>query len=563
MDPIFTEEQLNRMSREDMLSLVKIMQDHYQKQGVALQKQKDTLQKQETRIQLLEEKTKELEFLNAMLSDRLTLAQRKRFGASSEKYADGYTQMNLFNEAEQEADPNAPEPDLEEVHPSSYKRKKRSGKKEEDLSSFETTEVIEYKLTGSDRYCPDCNTKYKVVTKETVKRLKFIPARFEVVEEVTFVYSCPKCGAMKRPEKTAPLLKGSVATPSLVAGIINAKYVNGMPLARQEREFARYDLDLSTKTMANWIIQCADRYLQPLYDLMKEELLRSKYLHGDETRIQVIDEPDQKGSTQNWMWVYLTDESSGSPQMVLFQYERTRAGYHPKEFLGNLFEGYFTCDGYQAYHSLPDGITVTGCMAHARRRFDEALTVLKKDFTKEQLKETTAYQAMARIGILYKIEEMIREKSPEERYEERQKQAKPLLEAFFEWLHTLEDSVDRSSLIGEAVLYTLNQEVYLKRYLEDGHLSIDNLAAERSLKNFATGRRNWLFAKSIHGAQASATVYSITETAMLNGLKPYHYLTYVLEKMKDLGPFPEKEAILELLPWSTSLPADCHSNLKK
>ena len=563
MDPIFTEEQLNRMSSKDMRSLLKIMMQHQQKQEETLQKQEETLQKQETRIQLLEEQKKELEFLNAMLSDRLTLAQKKRFGASSEKYAEGYTQMNLFNEAEQEADPNASEPDLEEVHPSPYRRKKRRGKKEEDLSSFETTKVIEYKLTGTDGYCPDCNTKYKVVTKETVKRLKFIPARFEVVEEVTFVYSCPKCGAMKRPEKTAPLLKGSVATPSLVAGIMNAKYVNGMPLARQEREFARYDLDLSTKTMANWIIQCADRYLQPLYDLMKEELLRSKYLHGDETRIQVIDEPDQKGSTQNWMWVYLTDESSGSPQMVLFQYERTRAGYHPKEFLGNLFEGYFTCDGYQAYHSLPDGITVTGCMAHARRRFDEALTVLKKDFTKEQLKETTAYQAMARIGILYKIEEMIREKSPEERYEERQKQAKPLLEAFFEWLHTLEDSVDRSSLIGEAVLYTLNQEVYLKRYLEDGHLSIDNLAAERSLKNFATGRRNWLFAKSIHGAQASATVYSITETAMLNGLKPYHYLTYVLEKMKDLGPFPEKEAILELLPWSTSLPADCHSNLKK
>ena len=208
-------------------------------------------------------------------------------------------------------------------------------------------------------------------------------------------------------------------------------------------------------------------------------------------------------------------------------------------------------------------ITVTGCMAHARRRFDEALTVLKKDFTKEQLKETTAYQAMERIGMLYKIEEMIRDKSPEERYEERQKQAKPLLEAFFEWLHTLEDSVDRSSLIGEAVLYTLNQEVYLKRYLEDGHLSIDNLAAERALKNFAIGRRNWLFAKSIRGAQASATVYSVTETAMLNGLKPYNYLTYVMERMKEFGPFPEKEAMRELLPWSNSLPADCHSKLKK
>src|SRR5699024_2603625 len=127
----------------------------------------------------------------------------------------------------------------------------------------------------------------------------------------------------------------------------------------------------------------------------------------------------------------------------------------------------------------------------------EALTALKKNFTKEHLKETTAYQALERISMFYKNDRIISDKSPEERYEERQKQARPLLEAFFEWLHTLEDSLDRSSLIGEAILYTLNQEVYLKRYLEDGHLSIDNLAAERSLKNFATGRRNWLFAKSI------------------------------------------------------------------
>lgn len=185
MDPLFTEEQLNKMSREYIISL-KTMQEHYQKQ--------------ETKIQIPEEKTKELEFLNAMLSDRLTLAQRKQFDPSSEKYADGYTQLNLFNEAEQEAEPDAPEPEMEEIHPSSYKRKKRSGKKEEDLSAFETTEVIEYKLTGADRNCPDCNTKYKVVTKETVKRLKFVPARFEVEEEVTYVYSCPKCGAMKRRE---------------------------------------------------------------------------------------------------------------------------------------------------------------------------------------------------------------------------------------------------------------------------------------------------------------------------------------------------------------------------
>lgn len=534
------------MSKENIITLIQAMQV-YQK-------------KQETEIQLLKEKTKELEFMNALLSDRLALAQRKQFGSSSEKYAEGYEQMDLFNEAEQEADPNAAEPEMEEIHPKSYKRKKPTGKKEEDLSAFETTEVIKHKLEGNDRFCPECGTKYKVVTTETVKYLKFIPARFEVVEETTYVYACPKCGMMKRPQKDPSLLKGSVATPSLVAGIMNAKYVNGMPLARQEREFARYNLNLSTKTMANWIILCAKRHLQPIYDLMREEFLRSRYIHCDETRLQVIDEPEQKGTTQNWMWVYLTDEYSGSPRMVLFQYERTRGGYHPVEFLGDEFRGYLTCDGYQAYHGLPEQITVTGCMAHARRRFDEALTPLKKGFTKEQLKETTAYQAMARIGMLYKIEELIRNQSPEERYAERQKQSKPLLEAFFGWLYTLEGSVNRSSKIGEAVLYALNQEKYLKAYLEDGHLSIDNSAAERAIKNFAIGRRNWLFSKSIKGAEASATVYSITETALLNGLKPYDYVAYILERMKDLGPFPSKEDLQQLLPWSESIPESCRTN---
>ena len=336
-----------------------------------------------------------------------------------------------------------------------------------------------------------------------------------------------------------------------------------MPLARQEREFARYGLNLSTKTMADWIILCAERYLQPVYDLMKEEFLRSRYIHCDETRIQVIDEPEQKGSTQNWMWVYLTDEYSRSPRMVLFQYERIRGGYHPVEFLGEEFHGYLTCDGYQACHNLPECITVTGCMTHARRRFDEALTPLKKDFTKEQLKETTAYQAMERIGMLYKIEDLIRNKTPEEKYIERQKQSKPLLDAFFEWLHSLGDAVDRPSKIGDAVLYTINQEQYLRRYLEDGHLSIDNNAAERAIKNFAVGRRNWLFSKSIKGAEARATVYSITETAILNGLKPYDYLSYILEQMKDLNPFPSKEELLPLLPWSESIPENCRTKTLK
>lgn len=213
---------------------------------------KDQAAKKDTEIQLLKDKQKELEFMNALLSDRLALSRRKQFGSSSEKYAEGYEQMNLFNEAEADAEPE--EASFEEIQPLPYKRKKRTRKKEEDLSGFKVTETLEYKLTEEDRYCPDCGKKYKVVTKETVKRLKLVPAKFEVVEEVTYVYSCPECGSMKRPEKIQPLISGgSIATPSLVAGIMNARYVNGMPLARQEREFARYGPNLSTKTMANWI----------------------------------------------------------------------------------------------------------------------------------------------------------------------------------------------------------------------------------------------------------------------------------------------------------------------
>ena len=552
-EPVFTEEQLNKMSREDLSKVILLMQ----KQQEKMEEKVSELTKKQ---QLLEEKNHELEFLNALLSDRLSIAQRKRFGSSSEKYADGYEQLYLFNEAEAAADPGAEEPSMEEIHPRPYKRKKQKGKKEQELSAYPVTETIHYTLTGEEGNCPECGTPMKEVTAEVTKTLKFVPAHFEVLEEIVHVYSCPKCAAMKRAIKPVPFLKGSIATPSLVAGIMNAKYVNGMPLARQEREFARYDLNLSTKTMANWIILTSQRYLQPLYDRMKEVFLQSHYAHCDETRIQVLDEPDQKSETKNWMWVYLLDGNSDGPHMVLFTYERTRGGYHPKEFLRG-FRGYLTTDGYQSYHNLPEEIVVTGCMAHSRRRFEECLGILKKQIPKEQLKKTTAYQAMERIAMLYKIEELIKDEPPEKKYEARQTQAKPLIDAYFAWLHTLENDVDRSSKIGDAILYTLNREQYLRRYLEDGHLSIDNNECERAIKNFAIGRRNWLFSKSIRGAEASAVVYSITETAILNGLRPYNYLTYALEKITQTPEFGDTSYLDDLLPWSTALPEDLKTKI--
>ena len=235
---------------------------------------------------------------------------------------------------------------------------------------------------------------WKQLPDEVYKRVRVQPAVYTVEEHQVAVYAGKDNQTIVKADRPKELLRNSILTPSLAASIMNAKYVNGMPLARQEREFARYNLNLSTKTMANWIIGCANRYLKPLYDRMKEEFLKSRYIHCDETRIQVIGEPDQKGTTQNWMWVYLTDEYSESPRMALFDYERTRAGYHPVKFLDGRFHGYLTCDGYQAYHGLDDSITVTGCFTHARRRFDAALTALKKDFTREQLKQVRLEDAL-------------------------------------------------------------------------------------------------------------------------------------------------------------------------
>lgn len=301
-EPIFTDGQLHKMGKENLARVILLMQ----KQQIPMQQQQGRLEGKVSDLQkrqnLLGGKNKELEFINALLSGRLSIAQRKRFGSSSEKYPGGYGQLELFNEAEEAANPDAAGSVMEEVCPKPYKRKKQKGKKGQDLSAYPVTETIHYTLEGEDGACPECGAPMKEVTTEATKTLKFVPAHFEVVEEAAHVYSCPKCSAMERAQKPVPFLKGSIATPSLVAGIMNAKYANGMPLARQGREYKRYDLNLGTKAMANCAIMCAQRFLEPLYNRMKGVFLKGHYAHCDETRIQVLDEPGQKAETQNWMW---------------------------------------------------------------------------------------------------------------------------------------------------------------------------------------------------------------------------------------------------------------------
>ena len=552
MDPFFTEEQLNNMSRENMMEVMRIMQNQ--------------VRKKETEVQLLKDKQKELEFMNAMLSDRLALAQRRRFGSSSEKYADGYEQMDLFNEAEANADTDAAEIEEEIVIPS-HKRKKRTGKKEEDLSNFEVTETIEYKLTGEDRYCPDCGTKYKVVTKEVVKRLKFIPSTFEVEEEVTYVYSCPKCGAMIRPDREFPLIKGSIATPSLEAAIINAKYVNSNPLDRISRDFQANGLNLSKQTMSNWMVWTAERYLSPMCDFMRKRQLEAHVNQSDETPVDVIHDGRPAGS-KSYMWVHITGELSPVPPIIIYEYQKTRHSDHPKAYYKD-FDGILMTDGLEQYHKLErdlDGVKNANCMAHARRHFANAIKAIGKS-NPEAVEASVAYKALVRIGAIYDLEGALKELTPEERLKERQASIKPLVEEFFAWLRKIQ--ADRSVLpkseTAKGINYCLNQEAYLKVFLSDGEVPIDNLASERALRTFTIGRKNWMTINTVRGADASAIIYSVTETARANGLNVYYYMKHLLTELTRVvradGSIDEKD-LKPLMPWSKDLPAECYKRRK-
>ena len=252
------------------------------------------------------------------------------------------------------------------------------------------------------------------------------------------------------------------------------------------------------------------------------------------------------------MWVYRTGELCNTPPVILYIYEQTRGGYHPRNFLGDS-TGYLTTDGYQAYHSLEDKFTVTGCMSHCRRKFIECLKVLPE----KQHKVTIAFEAKKRIAMLYQIEDILKDRSPKERYEERLHQSKPILDAFFEWLEPMKSQSDSNSLIGKAIRYALNQRKYLEGYLLDGNIPIDNNASERAVKPFVMHRKAWLFCNTPNGADASGIIYSIVETAKANGLHPYNYLTHLLENIPKHMSDTNLNFLQELLPWSASLPDKC------
>lgn len=464
------------------------------------------------------------------LEEQFRLAQQQRFGASSEGHP---AQGDLFNEAEAELDVAL---EASETIVTTVKKKPVRKKLPSDLPR----ETIIHDI--DDKTCTCCGNNLHQMGEERSEKLEFIPAQVKVIEHVRLKYSCRTCekqGTSTKiqlaPIPASPIPKG-IATATLLSQIITSKYQYALPLYRQESLFKQYGIELSRKTMADWMIKSGDLFA-PLYDRLQEVLLQQQVIQADETTLKVIKEDKIK----SYMWLYCTGTDSPNntttPNIVLYDYQSGRAGQCAVDYLQG-FTGYLQVDGYAGYEKT--SAILVGCWAHARRKFIEAQTAQPKGKTGK------ADIALSMIQKLYRLEISLKDKSADDKYQQRQEKAKPLLEQFHQWLEKA--NVPPKTALGAAITYCKNQWYKLIRYIEYGNLSIDNNRAERAIKPFVIGRKNWLFSKTANGANASAILYSIIETARANGLTPFDYVTHCLEQLSD-----QNADIETLLPWNVKL----------
>lgn len=503
---------------------------------------------------LLEQRYAEIEHAKQLLEEQFRLAQKHRYGASKERTNPDQIAL-MFNEAEATAVPEAKEPDLETV---TYQRRKRRGHREEMLGALSTDETIEYRLPTAEQVCRQCDGPLHEMSTEMRRELKIIPAEVKVVEHVRYVYACRQCEqqAIATPVVTAPMpappIPGSLASPSAIAHVMSRKYVAGLPLYRQEQQLARDGVMLSRQTLANWVLTASQRWLEPLYERLKTNLLQRDILQADETPVQVLQEPGRAAETKSYMWLFRSGRDG--PPAIVFDYQLTRAGEHPGRFLAG-FTGYLHVDGYAGYEKV-SGVTLVGCWSHARRKFDEALKVAPPAVRLHG--PAAAKRGLAYCNRLFAIERKLKNMSHEQRWAQRQELSKPVLAEFREWLAEQKQSVLPKGALAKAITYCENQWPKLVVFLADGRLELDNNRSERTIRPFVIGRKNWLFANTPRGARASAVIYSVVETAKENGLNPFRYLEYLFEQLPNVD-ITDPDVLDTLLPWSKALPAACHA----
>lgn len=514
------------------------------------QTSKDTIEYYKERNEKLEMEKETLEAKLKWYEEQLRLSQHQKFGTSSEKT--NPDQLSLFNEAEGTSNSTIEEPTVETI---TYQRKKQRGHREQNLENL-PKETIEYRLSDEEQVCSSCDNELHEMSTEVRKELKVIPAQVKVVEHVRHVYSCRHCERheIETPIVTAPMpnsvYPGSLASPSAMAYTMTQKYVESMPLYRQEKHLERFGVSIPRQTLANWILYGANTWLRLIYDAMYKHLLKQDILNADETTLQVLSEPERPAKSTSYIWLYRTGREG--PPIVLYDYQQTRASKHPRRFL-EAFQGYLHVDGYAGYNGLPN-VTLVGCWTHARRKFTEALKALPESASTSAVK---AKEGLAFCNQLFEIERNLKDASPKERYETRLERSQPVLDAFSVWLREQTPRVLPKSALGQAVKYCRNQWERLEAFLQDGRLEIDNNRGERSIKPFVIGRKNWLFSNTAKGAASSAITYSIVETAKENGLNPFNYLSYLFEELPNMDT-ADKTKLDQLLPWSSTLPEECH-----
>jgi len=478
------------------------------------------------------------------LSEQLRLFLARRFGASSERAQDA--QLGLFNEAEQDAEALVDEEvvDAESVEVPAHRRTRPSRK---PLSAELPRISVVHDLSEADKICPHDGTALECIGTVDSEQLDIVPATIRVLHHERRKYACPCC---KQHMATAPMtaqpIPKSQASPGLLAFVATAKYVDALPLYRQTQQFKRLGLDCSRATLSRWMVRCG-ALVQPLINLLRDEMLALDYIHIDETTVQLLKESGKAAQSTSYLWA----QRSGLPEqpIILFDYDPSRSGEVPKRLLEG-FDGYLQTDAYAGYNPVvkTQQLTRVLCMAHARRYFTDALKAKGINPNKLPPKpgkgERVPIKALNFFKTLYAIERRIREEPPDERYRIRQRDTLPVLDKFKVWIERTLPRVLASSKLGEALAYAHNHWDGLTRFCDDGRLAIDNNAVENAIRPFCVGRRNWLFSDSVAGANASARLYSLISTAKANGLEPYAYLRHVFTELPKAESLEHIEALL-------------------
>jgi len=537
----------------DVESEVALLKIEHESELSRLRDEIDKLQSENTRLQ---DENERKDLLIKHYIEQIKIAQHRRFGVSSER-TEIPNQLGLFNEAEVLAEIVVTE--AVETERVEYTRKKRKGKREEFYKDVPVKEVV-HELSEEERICSKCGRSLRECGREVVRsELEHIPASVTKIEHVQVIYDCCDCNKNPEIEKRtivksevpAPVIPNSgIASPSLVAYVLSNKYVLALPLNRQSEEFKRLGIEIPKQNLANWVIFSSKVWLAPIWSLLLAELLGNEIIHGDESTHQVINEKGRKASQKSYMWGYFTGRDS-QRQVALYDYQETRAKEHPLRILEG-FSGKLHVDAYAGYLALEaQGVTLSYCWSHVRRKFFDALKTIPKN-ERKHFPASVGLQFCDHLFFLenYYDEELL---AHEQRERWRELLSIPIAEEFFAWAERMLPKSRPKHQLWKAVSYALNNKARLMNAFYDGRLEISNNRAERWIRAYAVGRANWKFSYSPEGAKASAIAYSIAETAMANGLVPYLYLKYLFETMPNIP----KERYNECLPWTPQVKEIC------